>query len=41
MNIHDTGLLNRSGTIVSPEPDTTPTLRPRHGNDACSKSTKV
>ena len=26
---------------MSPEPDATPTLRPRHCNDACSKSTKV
>ena len=30
-----------SGTIVSQEPDATPTLRPRHANDAGSKSTKV
>ena len=26
---------------MSPEPDATPTLRPRHCNDARSKSTKV
>lgn len=26
---------------MSQEPDATPTLRPRHGNDAGSKSTKV